>query len=303
MSVPRVPLVDLPPHTEFARLARTRALVQGDAPGIMAIVNVTPDSFSDGGLFFDGHRLKLDRVIDRAAALIADGADLLDIGGESTRPGATPVSVENEQARVMPVIEALASRFEVPLSIDTSEPQVMRAAVLAGATLINDVRALIRPGALETAAFLTREAGVFVCLMHTRGEPGTMDGLTQYTAVLPQVRDELLARVRAATDAGVDAKHILLDPGFGFAKNTAQNYRLLNGLPALTELGFPLVVGLSRKRMIGEVLGVPPSERVLGSAVLAALAVERGARIVRVHDVRETAQALRLLRAMQAADG
>ncbi|WTM88490.1 dihydropteroate synthase [Halothiobacillus sp. DCM-1] len=266
----------------------------------MAIVNVTPDSFSDGGIFFDGGQLQLARVIDRAARLIADGADLLDIGGESTRPGATPVSVTEELSRVVPVIEALAARFAVPLSVDTSEPRVMRAAVVAGATLINDVRALSRPYALATAAELVREAGVFVCLMHSRGEPGSMDELARYASVVTEVRDELMSRVQAAQSAGIDPKQIVLDPGFGFAKNSAQNYTLFRGLSQLAALGFPLLVGVSRKRMIGELLNLPvAAERVLGSAVLAALAVERGARIVRVHDVRETAQALRLFAAIE----
>lgn len=274
-------------------------MLQGAAPRIMAILNATPDSFSDGGLFFAQQRLQLDRVIDRAAQLITQGADLLDVGGESTRPGAATVVVEEELARVVPVIEALAARFDVPLSVDTSAPPVMRAAVAAGASLINDVRALTRPQALETAADLVREAGVFICLMHSRGEPTTMDALARYEAVVPQVRQELLQRAQAAQAVGIPAEQIVLDPGFGFAKNTKQNYRLLNGLPELSELGFPLLVGLSRKRMIGDVLGLPPSARGFGSAVLAALAVERGARIVRVHDVAETAQALNLLRALQ----
>lgn len=288
-----------PPPTDAAPHAPLRAMLQGAAPRIMAILNATPDSFSDGGLFFAQQRLQLDRVIDRAAQLITQGADLLDVGGESTRPGAASVAVEEELARVVPVIEALAARFDVPLSVDTSAPPVMRAAVAAGASLINDVRALTRPQALETAADLVREAGVFVCLMHSRGEPTTMDALAQYEAVVPQVRQELLQRAQAAQAVGIPAEQIVLDPGFGFAKNTKQNYRLLNGLPELSELGFPLLVGLSRKRMIGDVLGLPPSARGFGSAVLAALAVERGARIVRVHDVAETAQALNLLRALQ----
>lgn len=285
-----------PPPTDGTPL---RAMLQGAAPRIMAILNATPDSFSDGGLFFAQQRLQLDRVIDRAAQLITQGADLLDVGGESTRPGAATVVVEEELARVVPVIEALAARFDVPLSVDTSAPPVMRAAVAAGASLINDVRALTRPQALETAADLVREAGVFICLMHSRGEPTTMDALARYEAVVPQVRQELLQRAQAAQAVGIPAEQIVLDPGFGFAKNTKQNYRLLNGLPELSELGFPLLVGLSRKRMIGDVLGLPPSARGFGSAVLAALAVERGARIVRVHDVAETAQALNLLRALQ----
>ena len=297
--VRREPLVVQPPPTDAAPQAQLRAMMQGSAPCIMAILNATPDSFSDGGLFFAQQRLQLDRVIDRAAQLIAQGADLLDIGGESTRSGAATVAVEEELARVVPVIEALAARFEVPLSVDTSAPSVMRAAVAAGASLINDVRALTRPQALETAAELVREAGVFVCLMHSRGDPTTMDALAQYEAVVPQVQAELVQRVQAAQAAGIAARQIVLDPGFGFAKNTPQNYALLRGLPQLAALGFPLLVGLSRKRMIGEVLGVPPSARGLGSALLAALAVERGARIVRVHDVAETAQALHLVRALQ----
>lgn len=291
--------VVLPPLTNAARLTRTRATVHGDSPGIMAIINVTPDSFSDGGLFFSGQQLRLDRVIDRAAALIAEGADLFDVGGESTRPNAAAVPAEVELERVAPVIEALASRFEIPLSVDTSEPLVMRAAVAAGATLINDVRALSRPNALAVAAELSRSSGVFVCLMHSRGEPGTMDGLAQYRSIVSEVKEELSRRILSAQAAGIPSAQILVDPGFGFAKTTPQNYALLNELSQLVAMGFPVLVGLSRKRMIGEILGVPAPKRALGSAVLAALAVERGARLVRVHDVRETAQALSLLGALK----
>lgn len=264
-----------------------------DQPRIVGIVNVTPDSFSDGG--------RLESVEDAVAyglALVDAGADVLDIGGESTRPGALPVDEAEELARVVPVVEALAARTSVPISVDTSKPAVMRAAVGAGAGLINDVRALRVEGALETAAAL----GVPVCLMHLRGEPATMQDAPHYDDVVDEVRRFLADRVLACEFAGIPRSRIIVDPGFGFGKTAAHNWTLLASLPRLAELGLPILVGLSRKRMIGEATGRGrPDERVLGSAVAAVLAVERGAALVRVHDVAATREALAVLAAVQAA--
>ncbi|MHB1229098.1 MAG: dihydropteroate synthase [Halothiobacillus sp.] len=269
-------------------------------PLIMAILNVTPDSFSDGGLFYCSEKSNVARAIDEAALMLAEGADLIDIGGESTRPGAAPVSADEELARVIPVIEALQRRFDVPLSVDTSQPAVMTAAVHAGASLINDVRALTRDGALAAAKQLVLTHGVAVCLMHMRGEPDTMNERAIYQDVLREVTEELGARVTEAVAAGIPRAHLLLDPGFGFAKSTAQNVLLLKNLAALNELGLPLLVGLSRKRMIGDVIGRPVSERQVGSVVAAVMAIARGARIVRVHDVAATRDGVRLFMALQS---
>ncbi|MHB8920115.1 MAG: dihydropteroate synthase [Halothiobacillus sp.] len=275
-------------------------MLHANHPLIMAILNVTPDSFSDGGLFYCSEKLNVARAIDEAALMLAEGADLIDIGGESTRPGAAPVSADEELARVIPVIEALQQRFDVPLSVDTSQPAVMTAAVHAGASLINDVRALTRDGALAAVKQLVLTHGVAVCLMHMRGEPDTMNERAIYQDVLREVTEELGARVTEVVAAGIPRAHLLLDPGFGFAKNTAQNLLLLKNLEALNELGLPLLVGLSRKRMIGDVIGRPVSERQVGSVVAAVMAMARGARIVRVHDVAATRDGVRLFMALQS---
>lgn len=278
-----------------------RALANDSRPLIMGVLNVTPDSFSDGGRFFLSDAVRVDRVVDVAMEMVRSGADLLDVGGESTRPGAAPLSTDQELARVVPVIEALARHVDVPISVDTSDPVVMTESVRVGATLINDVRALSRPGALDAAAAAVRGHGVSVCLMHMRGEPDTMSDLASYSDVVAEVTAELQARIQRAVQAGIPTHRLLVDPGFGFAKNTAQNMRLLKHLPEVAALGFPLLVGLSRKRMIGEITGRPVSERAVGSVVLALLAAERGAHIVRVHDVAATHDAMALLSALRRA--
>jgi dihydropteroate synthase len=257
---------------------------------VMGILNVTPDSFSDGGDF-----VTREAALRHARQMVADGADLIDVGGESTRPGAPPVSVAEELDRVIPVIEALASELAVPVSVDTSKPDVMRAAVAAGAGLINDVAALRRPGALAAAAALR----VPVCLMHMQGEPGTMQQDPAYGDVVAEVAAFLAGRLAACEAAGIPRERLLVDPGFGFGKTLAHNLALLRGLPRLASLGVPVLAGLSRKSMIGALLGgVPVGERLHGSVAAAVLAVERGAAIVRVHDVGPTVQALRIVAAV-----
>lgn len=269
------------PHLQ----CRDRQLVL-DRPRIAGIVNVTPDSFSDGGDHFDP-----DAAVRHGLALVEAGADLLDVGGESTRPGAAPVDAASEIARVVPVIRALAASTPVPISIDTSKPEVMRAAIEAGAHLINDVRALRLPGALDAVA----ELGVPVILMHMKGEPGTMQQDPQYADVLAEVRQFLADRVLACQFAGIDPKRIVVDPGFGFGKTLAHNLALLKGLRALTTLGCPLLVGLSRKRMFAELLGISePKARAHASSVAALIAVQRGALLVRTHDVAPVREALAL---------
>ena len=259
-------------------------------PQVMGVLNVTPDSFSDGGDFFDPRR-----ALERALQMQEEGAALIDIGGESTRPGAAAVAVEDELRRVLPVIEALQGRLAVPISIDTRKPEVMRAAAAAGAGLINDVNALRAPGALEAAA----ESGLPVCLMHMQGEPGTMQSSPRYADVAAEVKDFLMQRVAACEAAGIGRQRILLDPGFGFGKTVEHNLQLLARLDELAATGLPVVVGLSRKSMIGKLLGVEVGERLPASIALAVLAVERGARLVRAHDVAETWQALQMQAALQ----
>lgn len=260
----------------------------------MGILNVTPDSFSDGGRF-----LVRDAALAQARRMVEEGADIVDVGGESTRPGAADVAVEQEIARVIPVIEALAAAVDVPVSIDTSKPEVMRAAVAAGAGFINDVRALRTPGALEAAAGL----GVPVCLMHMQGEPRRMQANPVYVDVVREVGDFLRERIEASIAAGIPRERILIDPGFGFGKTVTHNLELLRGLPALRELGIPILAGLSRKSMIGALLNLPVDERVHASVALALIAVQNGASIVRVHDVRATRDALRMWKAVYPATG
>lgn len=256
----------------------------------MAILNVTPDSFSDGGRLCAVAGPRLDRAIDYAARCVDAGADLLDIGGESTRPGAVPVAVTDELARVVPVVEALARRFPVPISVDTSDPLVMAEAAAVGAAMINDVRALRRPGALAAAV----ACGLPVCLMHLRGEPATMQSDPQYRDVVAEVREFLAARVATCVAAGIARDRLVVDPGFGFGKTLDHNLALLRGLREIAPPGIPVLVGLSRKRMIGELTGRPVAERLIGSVALAMAAALRGAAVVRVHDVAETVDALRI---------
>lgn len=271
---------------------RGRALVL-DRPRIVGIVNVTPDSFSDGGSF-----ATVDAAVAHGLKLVAEGADMLDVGGESTRPGAAPVDEAEELIRVLPVITALARQTEVPISIDTSKAAVMRAAVAAGAGMVNDVRALRGEGALEAVS----ELAVPVCLMHMQGEPSTMQDAPHYDEVVEDVRRFLADRILACEFAGIARQQIVVDPGFGFGKAGAHNWVLLATLRRLAELGLPILVGLSRKRMIGDATGrEPAAERVVGSAVAAVLAAERGADLVRVHDVAATRDALAVLAAVRSA--
>lgn len=260
----------------------------------MGVMNITPDSFSDGGNLFKAGRPALDAIRRQAVSMVADGATILDIGGESTRPGAEPVSVQQELDRVIPCLEAIRPEVDVTLSVDTSTPEVMRAAAAAGAGLINDVRALRREGALQTAVSL----GLPVCLMHMQGEPDTMQQSPHYEDVVAEVCSWLGDRASEVVAAGLPAERILLDPGFGFGKTVAHNLQLLQGLPALAALGCPLLVGLSRKSMIGKLIGRDTHERLPASLALAVLAAERGASIIRTHDVRETADALAMVRAV-----
>jgi dihydropteroate synthase len=257
-----------------------------DHARVMGIVNVTPDSFSDGG----AHDT-LEAAVAHGLRLAEEGADILDIGGESTRPGADEVSLEEELRRVIPVIERLAKETALPISIDTSKPEVMRAAVQAGAGMINDVFALRRDGALEAAASL----GVPVVLMHMQGEPRSMQAAPQYDDVVGEVHRFLAERIFAAEMAGIARKHIVVDPGFGFGKDTAHNLQLLAQLDRFVELGVPVLAGLSRKRSIGQLTGRDiASERVSGSVAAHLIAVQRGARLVRVHDVAATVDALKV---------
>ena len=263
-----------------------------DRTRVMGIVNVTPDSFSDGG-----DHASTDAAVAHALKLAAEGADLLDVGGESTRPGAQEVPLEEELRRVVPVIERLARQTGLPISVDTCKPEVMRAAVQAGAGMINDVCALRREGALDTAAAL----GVPVVLMHMLGEPRSMQEDPRYDDVVAQVHRFLAERIFAAELAGIPKKHLVADPGFGFGKTTAHNLELLAGLERLAELGVPVLAGLSRKRSIGELTGrQAPAERVAGSVAAHLLAAQRGARIVRVHDVAATVDALKVWEAVAA---
>ncbi len=262
-------------------------------PQVMGILNVTPDSFSDGGRF-----AARDAALRHAAEMVAAGATLIDVGGESTRPGARPVSAVEELERVAPVVEAIAAELDVIISLDTSTPAVMREGARLGAGLINDVRALRRDGALEAAA----DSGLAVCLMHMLGEPGNMQEDPRYTDVVFEVREFLAGRMAACVAAGISVEKIVLDPGFGFAKSLAHNLSLFRRLEALHELGCPLLVGVSRKSMIGQALGRKVHERLAGGLALAALAVSKGASIVRVHDVAETVDAVRMVAAVQCAE-
>jgi dihydropteroate synthase len=254
----------------------------------MGVINTTPDSFSDGGSLYSNEKLDLERAFERAREMTAAGAAILDIGGESTRPGAAPVSLDEELQRVMPLLERVVAELDVVVSVDTSAPQVMQAAAAAGAGLINDVRALAREGALQTAA----ATGLPVCLMHIQGEPETMQAEPAYDDVVAEVADFLASRVQACEQAGIGRERLLIDPGFGFGKTVAHNLQLLQGLPQLAALGLPVLVGLSRKSLIGKILGRDMDQRLPASLALAVMAVERGAKIIRTHDVAETVDAV-----------
>jgi len=255
-------------------------------PKVMGVLNRTPDSFSDAGIFTE-----LDAALRQALRMYEEGAAIIDIGGESTRPGSVAVTGQQEIERVIPLIERLVSESDVPVSIDTSKPEVMRAAVEAGAVMINDVYALRLPGALQAA----RDCAVPVCLMHMQGEPRSMQRHPKYMDVVSEVKKFLEERVRVCESAGIPRKRILIDPGFGFGKTLIHNLDLLRHLDEFTSLGLPLLMGLSRKSMIGTLLGgVPVTQRMHGSVAAAVLAVLHGARIVRTHDVRPTVDALKI---------
>ncbi|WP_237066528.1 dihydropteroate synthase [Microbulbifer guangxiensis] len=259
-------------------------------PRIMGVLNTTPDSFSDGGRYYREGELDLDVAVERARQMVAEGAAIIDIGGESTRPGAAAVTGEQEYRRVVPVVEAIARELDVIISVDTSTPEVMRAAAEAGAGLINDVRALQRPGALEAAA----ASGLPVCLMHMQGQPGTMQANPRYEDVVAEVSAFLLDRLQCCEEAGIPRQRVIFDPGYGFGKTDEHNLELLRRQDELAPADIPLLAGLSRKSMIGRLLGREVDERLPGSLALALLAAQRGARILRVHDVAATADVLAL---------
>jgi dihydropteroate synthase len=260
-------------------------LLDLSTPQVMGVLNVTPDSFSDGGRF-----VEFDAALAEARRMASDGAAIIDVGGESTRPGAAPVSVQAELDRVVPVIEAIAASLDIAVSVDTSKPEVMRETVAAGATMINDVYALRREGALDQAARLDTA----VCLMHMQGEPGTMQEHPRYVDVVAEVREFLADRVRACLEAGIARDRITIDPGFGFGKTAAHNIELLAHLSRLLELELPLTIGLSRKSTLGMLTGRSVDERMPAGIAAAVLAVERGAHIVRTHDTGPTVDAIRI---------
>ncbi len=264
-------------------------------PRVMGVLNVTPDSFSDGGRF-----MARESALERAFRMVEEGAAIIDVGGESTRPGAAAVSAEEELDRVMPVLEVLCRELPVPVSVDTSKPRVMEAAAGVGAGMINDVYALRAPGALDAAA----ATGLPVCLMHMQGEPRTMQRSPSYRDVCSDVMAFLGERVAAATAVGIDRRRLLLDPGFGFGKTVEHNYRLLAELGRIVAMGLPVLVGVSRKSMIGAVLDHAPADRRLfGSLAAAVVAARTGARLIRVHDVNATVQAMAVVHAVLAEAG
>lgn len=258
-------------------------------PRVMGIVNVTPDSFSDGGQFS-----QTNLAIEHALKLAEEGADILDIGGESTRPYAAPVSLQQELDRVIPVIEALIGQINIPVSIDTYKPQVMQAAINAGVSMVNDVRALQEDGALEFVA----KSKVGVCLMHMQGTPQTMQIAPRYDDVVSDVKAFLAARLQASINAGIVANRIVLDPGFGFGKTTEHNIALIQQLESFATLGQPLLIGLSRKSVLGQITGKDVDARLYASIAASVLSVMKGARILRVHDVKATVEALKVVSAI-----
>ncbi len=261
-------------------------------PHVMGILNVTPDSFSDGGK----HNQLIDAV-KHANAMINAGATIVDVGGESTRPGASEVSVDEELSRVIPVVEAVAQRFEVWVSVDTSKPEVIRESARAGAHIINDIRSLSEPGALEAAA----QTGLPVCLMHMQGEPRTMQNAPHYDDVFESLNRYFVEQIARCEAAGIAKENLLLDPGFGFGKNLHHNYQLLARLSEFHHFELPLLVGMSRKSMVGQLLNVGPTERLSGSLACAVIAAMQGANIIRVHDVKETVEAMRVVEATLSA--
>lgn len=262
------------------------------SPKIMGILNFTPDSFSDSGKFFS-----LDKALFQVEKMLNDGADIIDIGGESTRPNAPIVPLEEELQRVVPLVEAVRQRFDCLISVDTSKAEVMLQSAQVGADIINDIRALQEPNALETAA----ELALPVCLMHMQGSPQTMQQSPDYDDVVEEVSEFLNQRIFACLTAGITKEHIILDVGFGFGKTVQHNYQLMKHLPLFADSGYPVLAGLSRKSMIGAVLDKPVDQRIIGSVAGALLCIQQGAKIVRVHDVAETADALKIWRAMMEA--
>ncbi|MCU8090029.1 dihydropteroate synthase [Shewanella sp. SM20] len=274
----------------FELIAGTKRLALS-SPIVMGILNVTPDSFSDGGQY-SSYELACQHADD----MVAQGAGMIDIGGESTRPGAAEVSLADELARVIPLVKYVAAHHDVWISVDTSKPEVMRQAVAAGAHLINDVRALMEPGALEAAA----ELQVPICLMHMQGEPKSMQFAPTYHNVIEEVSVFLTERIEACLRAGIPRELLILDPGFGFGKSLEHNYELLAKLDCFAQFDLPILIGLSRKSMIGNLLAKPTSERLAGSLAGAMIAAQKGAHIIRVHDVTETVDMLKVLQATQA---
>ncbi|MCU6376331.1 dihydropteroate synthase [Morganella morganii] len=261
-------------------------------PQVMGILNVTPDSFSDGGT----HNTPA-KALEHARKMIAEGATIIDIGGESTRPGAAEVSPEQEAERVIPVVTAIACESDVWISVDTSKALVIREAANAGAHILNDIRSFSEPGALQAAA----QSGLPVCVMHMQGEPRTMQQAPHYQNVVREVYAYLEEQVARCTAAGIEKNHIILDPGFGFGKTLAHNYQLLDKLDLFHHLGLPVLAGMSRKSMIGQLMDIPPDERVAGSVACAVIAAMKGAQIIRVHDVKETVQAMKVVEATRLA--
>lgn len=260
-----------------------------DRPRLMGVLNVTPDSFSDGGLFLDA-----ERALDHAWAMVEEGADLIDIGGESTRPGAEPVPLDEEIRRVIPLVETLAPRLPVAVSVDTSKPDVMAAAIAAGAGMINDVTGLRDP---QSRAVLAAAPTVAVCIMHMQGEPRSMQKSPVYADVVSEIRAFFLERLACCDGDGIDRRRVVLDPGFGFGKTVAHNYVLLRDLPELVEIGQPVLVGLSRKSMLGRVTGRDTADRLSASVAAATLAAHAGAHLIRVHDVAATRDAMAIVQA------
>lgn len=261
-------------------------------PQVMGILNVTPDSFSDGGT----HNTPA-KALEHARKMIAEGASIIDIGGESTRPGAAEVSPEQEAERVIPVVAAIVRESDVWISVDTSKALVIREAANAGAHILNDIRSFSEPGALQAAA----QSGLPVCVMHMQGEPRTMQQAPHYQNVVREVYTYLEAQVARCVAAGIEKNHIILDPGFGFGKTLAHNYQLLDKLDLFHNLGLPVLAGMSRKSMIGQLMDIPPDERVAGSVACAVIAAMKGAQIIRVHDVKETVQAMKVVEATRLA--
>lgn len=277
----------------FKNYQQSDRLLDLSRPQIMGILNFTPDSFSDSGRFFT-----LDKALFQVEKMLNEGAEIIDIGGESTRPNAQIISLDEELNRVVPLVEAVRKRFDCLISVDSSKAEVFRQSAQAGADMLNDIRALQEPNALETAA----ELGLPVCLMHMQGTPQTMQQQPEYDDVLEEVGDFLNQRIFACLTAGIAKEHIILDVGFGFGKTVQHNYQLLKHLNLFVQSGYPVLAGLSRKSMIGAVLDKPVDQRVIGSVAGALLAVQHGAKIVRVHDVAETADALKIWQAMRECE-